>query len=226
MHPFHFSLSLLKSVIDNAPKVFPVRRREEMLKIYETMAANPQTTQAEIEKAIIDFGKEIWPYRKAFQEMYKRYGQAKEESLIRDKLNPELLTKFLEFLRKGGRLEDFRHGAVFEETFTAEEKFILGQANLAVHEQIMEEIENLCQGEKKAEFQELLEEFQELEKRLLEKINILKGLANQNPKWALEINERVRAFEEGFSFIEKTYREEDIDGVIDYYRGVIEFGEF
>jgi hypothetical protein len=226
MHPFHFSLSLLKSVIDNAPKVFPVRRREEMLKIYETMAANPQTTQAEIEKAIIDFGKEIWPYRKAFQEMYKRYGQAKEESLLRDKLNPELLTKFLEFLRKGGRLEDFRHGAVFEETFTAEEKFILGQANLAVHEQIMEEIENLCQGEKKAEFQELLEEFQELEKRLLEKINILKGLANQNPKWAPEINERVRAFEEGFSFIEKTYREEDIDGVIDYYRGVIEFGEF
>lgn len=222
MHPHHFSLNLLKRLIDSAPKAFPEEKRQEMAAAYEALLANQQANQSEIEETMIAFGKEIWPYRKAFWQMHERYGHKKEETVVREKLSPELRSKFLAFVSGGGDLEDFRHGAVLEATFTSEEKFALGQAELEAHNQVDAEIEAMCQGEKQAEFQAMVQEYQTLRDKLIEKINILKGMAQQAPKWAAEMEEKARTFEEGFCLLEKSYNLEDIDGAVDYYQGVIE----
>ena len=222
LHPHHFSLNILKALIDSAPKAFPAEKRTEMGKSYEALLANLQASQAEIEETMIAFGKEIWPYRKAFWKMHDIYGSKREGVIVKEKLSPELRSKFLEFVSGGGDLEDFRHGAVLEETFTPEEKFTLGQAELEAHDQVDAEIETMCQGEKQAEFQEMVNGFQAFRDKLIEKINILKGMAQQAPKWAGEIEEKARTFEEGFSLLEKSYNIEDIDGAVDYYQGVID----
>lgn len=221
LHPHHFTLTLLKGVIDGAPKVFSSARREEMFKEYQNLLANQQISRTEIEEKIIAFGKEIWPYRTTFQKMLDRYGHGKEEALLGQELNPELHNKFQAFIKDGGCLDDFRKGTVLEETFTSEEKFALGQAMLNIRSRILSELETACQNEKAAEFNELLEENKKIRDRWVEKINILKGLAKQSPKWEAEIKERARAFEESFSFIEKSYNEEDLANAVDYYHDII-----
>lgn len=221
MHPHHFSLNILKSLIDSVPKAFPAEKHAEMEKAYQVMLANLQISQAEIEETMIAFGKEIWPYRKAFWKMHDIYGGKKEGAVVKEKLSPALRSKFAEFVSGGGDLEDFRHGAVLEETFTPEEKFALGQAELEAHDQVDVEIETMCQGEKQTEFQGMVKDFQVFRDKLIEKINILKGMAQQSPKWAGEIEEKARTFEEGFCLLEKSYNIEDIDGAVDYYQGVI-----
>lgn len=111
---------------------------------------------------------------------------------------------------------------VLEQTFTPEEKFTLGQTIINIRHRLNSELENACKQERADEFNDLVEENKKILQRLEGKINILKGLAGQSAKWEAEIKERVRAFEESFSFIEKNYSEEDIDNAVDYYRGVIE----
>ncbi|MDP3244652.1 MAG: hypothetical protein Q8M83_03265 [bacterium] len=222
LHPHHFTLNLLKSVLDGAPKLFSLERREAMTKEYQALLANQQVGQTEIEEKIVEFGKEIWPYRLAFEKIHNRYGHGKEEEMALAALPPEMQNKFQAFVKDGGCLEDFRKGTVLEQTFTPEEKFILGQTVINIRHRVNVELKTACQKEKATEFNELLEENKKTLVRLNDKINILKGLAGQSPKWEAEIKERVRAFEESFSFIEKSYGEEDIDNAVDYYRGVIE----
>lgn len=221
MHPQHFSLELLKNLIESAPTAFPQAKKEEMLKAYKTLAANFSAGGEEINHRMIEFGKEIWPYRQALQKMYQSEGKTKEDALIRDILPPELLHKFLEFIRNGGSLEDFRQGAVLETIFTPEEKFILGQAMLKAHEQVMRELNEASLKEKQDDFAAWVQEFEDLKKQMMEKIAVLKEMARTSSKWKSEIEDKIKTLEESFALVERGYNINDVEETIDYYRGVM-----
>ncbi len=186
------------------------------------LAADASIRLPEIEKTIIEFGKEIWPYRKAFDDLHDRYGRAKETAMMREKLDPETLSKMLEFVRDGGHLEDARNGALLEESFTPEEKFAIGQALLSAHEAVKEEIEKQCAGEKKAECETLVKYFQEAEQKFMDRVDTLRGMGEASPHWTADILEKVRAFEEGFGFLGREFTLDDVNAAIEYYRGAIE----
>lgn len=224
-HPHHFTLEILRNLIVSAPGPFPIERRTSMLAECDALVAEPKVLVEEIEEKIRDFGKEIWPYRKAFDDLHDRHGQSKEEALMRDKLDPGTLTKMLEFVRDGGRLEDARHGALLEESFSAEEKFAIGQALLSAHEVVKEELERQCAGEKKAEFVEVVKYYQEMREKLVNRLDTLRGMGQASSKWEAEIAGKVRAFEDGFGFLGRDFFLEDINGAIEYYRDVIETTE-
>ncbi|MEK7606585.1 MAG: hypothetical protein AAB444_00060 [Patescibacteria group bacterium] len=221
-HPHHFTLEILRNLVVSAPGTFPADRRVAILAECDALVADPKSRLEEIEGKIMEFGKEIWPYRKAFDDLHDRYSKSKEEALMREKLDSGTLSKMLEFTRDGGRLEDVRHGALLEESFDPEEKFAIGQALLAAHETVKEELEKQCAGEKKAEFEEVVKHYQGVKEKLINRLDTLRGMGEASPKWAGEISEKVRAFEEGFGFMGREFTREDINGAIEYYRDVIE----
>lgn len=221
-HPHHFTLEILRNLIASAPGLFPADRRAAMEQRAEAMAADASVRLPEIEKTVIEFGKEIWPYRKAFDDLHDRYGRAKEEAMMREKLDPETLSKMLEFVRDGGRLEDARNGALLEESFTPEEKFAIGQAMIAAHEAVKEDLEKQCVAEKKAEFEEIVKHYRGVEEKLIDRVDTLRGMGEASPHWTADILEKVRAFEEGFGFLGREFTLDDVNASIEYYRGAIE----
>lgn len=72
---------MLKAIVDKAPNIFPQDRRDFMLATINAFEENVEVAADKIETAIADFGKEIWPYRKAFEKIYL------------DKFHPDLSQK-------------------------------------------------------------------------------------------------------------------------------------
>lgn len=227
LHPHHYTLSLLKHLLDKADHtLFPQTRLEELKKEYERVAADQNMGERQIEDTISRFGKEIWPYQEALEELYRRHGKAKEEKLVREKLGPELREKYDRFLAEGGELTDFRRGAQVEVYFTPEEKFQIGQAVVDASHTVLKEIAASCNLEHKAECEEVIADHKTKLLRIEKKLEVLRALAGQSEKWRPEIEDKIRAFEESFGYLTRTFHEADLDGTIDYYQGVIESPEF
>ena len=226
-HPHYYTLSILKHILNKTDHtLFPQERLEEMKKEYEKLEADSAVTQTQIEDMIIRFGKEIWPYQEGLEELYRRHGKAVEEARVKEKLNPQLKTKYEQFLSSGGSLSDFRQGSATELYFTPEEKFELGQAVLDAHATTLHEIASSCRADKQHECEEVIADHKQKLTRIEEKLKILKDLSARSEKWRPEIEDKIRTFEESFGYLERTFHESDIDGAIDYYDGIIRSPEF
>ncbi len=116
------TLDLLKRTIDMAPSFFPDEKRKAMVLAYEKLAADPNARREDIEAEIISFGKEIYPYRKAFWQIHNKSGRDIEtreiSALVRDPLLKEKLALFLKTM---GTIGDIGRGAkTFDTYFTPE----------------------------------------------------------------------------------------------------------
>lgn len=187
------------------------------------MKNEPATPRNKIEDAIIVFGKEIWPYRKAFWHVHDE-ARIEEENYIRENLTPALREKYETFLRKGGRIEDIRKEAQLEDLetfFTSDELAELVEAKMNAHDRVVAEVDSLCSGIQKEVCVNALGEYQEEQKKIEELIGQLKALSDNAPKWQAEILDKVRTFLAGWSGLEREVVADDVKGEIDYYLGVI-----
>lgn len=218
--PHTYSLQLLREAIEKAPTAFPGDRRKIMQAAHARLAADPNAALPQIEDAIVAFGKEIWPYRKAYQELHDAYGM--DERYLREALSPGTRAKYEEFRKGGGKLEDVRGGAELERAFTPEEKHEIEEAWLAARERAHKELDAKIAGEWKDKFETAVAALRGKQEEIGKKIAALRAFAAESPKWAAEILDKVKVFEEGWSGVEREVTEDDIRGEIDYYRGVIE----
>ncbi|OGL64982.1 hypothetical protein A3B21_03915 [Candidatus Uhrbacteria bacterium RIFCSPLOWO2_01_FULL_47_24] len=226
MHPHYYTLSILKHLLDKSEHtLFPAERLSALKAEYEKLTSNPAASLETIEKSIAAFGREIWPYHEALEELYFRHGKKKEEERVREKLTAETRQKYEQFLSAGGNLSDFRHGADIEVYFTPEEKYEIGQAVLDAHTTTLQEIAGSCRADKKNECEEVIADHKQKLFRIDQKLTVLKDMAARSDKWRAEILDKVHTFEKAFGYLEKTFHEEDLNGAIDYYLGVLDLSE-
>jgi hypothetical protein len=225
MPRYQYSLDLLRQVIAKAPNFFPSGRRLDMEDELRRLEGDSTALREAIENTIIVFGREIWPYRKAFWHIHDTDGRHDEDRYLRESMAPELTARYDEFLKKGFSIKDIRHGGEFESFFTPEEKQQLIAAKLAAHDKVVAAIEALCAGEHKEVCENALAGYKEEVKRIEGLIAELRSLAEKSEKWRPEILDKVRTFEAGWSGLEREVTAEDVKGEIDYYQGVIEVFE-
>jgi len=225
MHKYQYSLDLLRQVIAKAPRFFPSGRRTDMEDALAALERDHGASRETIEETAIAFGKEIWPYRKAFWHIHDTDGRHDETEYLEAALSPTTLEKYRAFVKKGGSIKDVRHGGDFESGFTPEEKQELVLAKLSAHDKVVEGIESLCSGEHKQVCEDALKGYKEEVKRIDGMIAELGSYAEKSEKWRDEILDKVKVFSEGWSGIEREVTAEDVKGEIDYYQGVIDLFE-
>lgn len=222
-HPHSYTLALLKLLLDKAEHtLFPAERLAQLRQEYEKIATDSAQTQTQIEEVIVRMGKEIWPYAEALEELFRRHGQERESKMVCERLAPELCAKYQDFLAKGNALSDFRQGATIELAFSPEEKLELSSAAVDAHAEVLREIASTCRTDRQGECEEVIAEHKEKLGRIEKKLAALKALAQKSEKWRAEIEDKIATFERAFGYLERTFHEADIEGVIDYYQGVIE----
>lgn len=226
-HPCQFTLDLILKMIERAPVTFPAEKKEEMKKKHAEFLKNKKISCAKIEEMVAKFGREIWPYRKAWEEMYKRYGHPKEGEYFESKLPKPMHDKYFACKVKGGGhcLREYRMCGLMEKCFTPEEKFDLDQAVLFALSQAKADVDKLVLEEKKDEYEKLFEKWSEKQKIMTAKIEELRKLALANPKWQAEILDKIKTIEQGWSIIERDITLEEIEKIIDFYQGAIESPE-
>lgn len=223
-HPCQFTLNLFAEMIEKAPITFPPERKEAMEKIYEEFLADKKIACAKVLDAIAVFGREVWPYRKAWWEMYEKYGRVREAEYFEKHIPEALHEKYFSCKKEGGGhcLREYRLCGKMETCFTPEEKFLLNEVVIAALEEAKKEVDNLVLGDKRGEYQELFKKWNEEQKKLGAKIDELKKMAAENSKWQAEILDKVKTMEEGWSAVERDITPEEVIKAVDFYRGAIE----
>jgi hypothetical protein len=224
-HRYQYSLDLLAQVIAKAPRFFPSGKKQDMQDTLTRLAEQSQTTREEIDAAIVSFGREIWPYRKAFWHIHDTDGRHDEDAYLRDALAPELREKYEQFLKKGFRIEDVRAGGEFERFFTQEERQAFIAAKLSAHDRVVNGIEDLCVGEHKTTCEDALGRYIKEQKEIDALVKEFRGYADKSEKWRNEILDKVNTFAAGWSGLEREVSVDAVRGEIDYYSGIIEIFE-
>jgi hypothetical protein len=224
-HPHKYTLDLLKIALDQLPETVPSDFVEAAFKDYEKFAENMAADPVMIEAKIAEVGKYSWSYRKAFIDLYEKYGKTREEEIFREKLTPDLREKYSGWIKTGHTIHDARTGAEFEKFFTSDEKFAIENATLEAHDEVEEETSMMVQGDKKEEYAERLKHWQERQNIINDNIKALRDLAAESPKWTGEILEKARLYEEGWSLVERDPDPYELDKELEYWRDSIQANE-
>lgn len=230
-HPHAYTLELMKLAIDRLPPTFSDERKAHYADLQSQFMKDRSIPYDRIREAIVELGKESWPYRKAYEEMYARFGRASEESFLLKHLDRGVREKYEQFLHEGGKInyietvksiDDLRAPSPFERYFSPEEKFAIEQALLAARDEARKEIDSLVTDKKDVEYAKLVQEYRSKQRALEEKIDELRGLAGVSPKWEAEISDRVRTIEEGWSVVERGLDAVQLEKENEYWRGTLE----
>ncbi len=230
-HPYAYTLDLFKISIDRLPPGFSAQRKKDFEELLKSYTKNPDCSYEELQQAIAELGLESWSYRKAYEKMYETYGRSSEESFLLEKLDKGLRERYERFIQDGGKMnhiagakkgEDLWQASPFERYFTPEEKFAIEQALLSAREAARKEITELVSGGKRQEYDALVAEFGQRQGAIRDKIEELRHLATVSPKWEAEILYQVRAFEEGWSVVERQIDEGELDKTLEYWKGTLE----
>jgi len=223
-HPLKNELFLLKKSIQDLPFVFPGEEKKKLENSLARFEQNQSTSPQDIEKAIVQAGKKSWSYRKAYEEIFTNYAQAEFEKYFKKHLKPATLEKYVDFQKKGGNIKDFRRGKEFEQAFTAEENLEIEQAFFDARQDVDDFMKDIIQ-KNQVEYGESLKIYVQKQKDLENMIQSLKDLAAKSEKWAPEILDKIRRFEQGWSVVEQDFDEDKIRHEIEYWQGVIANGD-
>lgn len=230
-HPHAYTLELLVFAIGHLPPTFPADRKKHYGKRLKEFTRNVSANYDDIHKVIVELGKESWAERKAYEDMYERYGRASEEAHLLENLDVGLRDKYEKFLHEGGKIshiesaksgEDIWKVSHFERYFGPEEHFAIKQALLAARDQAREEIEDLVTGKKSEEYANLVEGYRGSRGNIEKGIDELRNLAMVSDRWQDTIMDRVKVLEEGWSVVEQGVSQEQLKQELNYWRGTLE----
>ncbi|MEA3249126.1 MAG: hypothetical protein U9Q03_02090 [Patescibacteria group bacterium] len=230
-HPHEYTLQLFNLAVKKLPPLYDEKRKAYFSRKTEEFRGDVKTPYEHIRLTITQLGRESWPYRQAYQDMYGNYGRASEEAFLLENLDEGVRKKYEQFLHEGGKLnylesmrsaEEWTAPTPFEQYFTPEEKFGIAQALLVARDYAKKEIEGLVTGEKRSEYEDLITGYIEKEGAIEAKVEALRKMADVSEKWEPAIMDRVRVIEEGWSVMEQDMDEERLDRELEYWRGTLE----
>ncbi|MFH2062841.1 MAG: hypothetical protein ABIJ46_01660 [bacterium] len=230
-HPHTFTLRLLELALDRLPPGFEESDRRAYVRRLRSFERDFRVPYEQIRLTVAQLGRDSWSQRRAYQEMYDRYGRSSEESYLIRNLDEGLREKYEKFILDGGKINyiedrvrterELLSPSPFETYFTPEEKFAVTQALLRARDSAREEINSLVTGKKGDEYRSLVAEYTRREAGIDRKIGELKRLAGLSRKWHDTIDDRVRVIEEGWSVIEPSMDEEKLDRELEYWHGTL-----
>lgn len=229
-HPYAYTLELLMLAIARLPPTFSEEKRKAFEAKFQQYLKDPKASYEEIRATIAGIGKESWPFRKAYEEMYARYGRASEESFLLEHLDLGVRDKYARFINEGGKInhiasaksaEDLMRASPFERYFTPEEKFAIEQALLAARDSARAEINELVTDKKKEEYDALVRSYASRQRQMEEKIDEMRHLAGVSKKWEAEIADRIRTLEEGWSVVEQGTDLPELERETEYWKGTL-----
>lgn len=234
MHPHLYTLNLLKEIIDNIPLQFPQNRKIFIIQKYQEMLTKEDVPLEEIESLIAQFGKEVWPYRKAFERMFQNYGREKLKKYVLGSLDPSLQDKYEKYLeyheqRTARVKESVESITAHQEPTTRKPGFLTSEEYLQIESaeidnkiKTVKELEELIEKDsaRKKEFEGYKEEYQKQRELFEGKLEELKSLAIKYPQLSAEINESIKKYQESFSIISVDPSLVKLGKKIEYFQGL------
>jgi hypothetical protein len=219
-----YSLQLLRFLLDKKPVGFPGGIHQKTEDRYADLSGT-RSRQEDVDKVLLDYGRESWAYRRAEEALREAVGSEKEDRFFLLFLPDVLKDKWGRFISEGGDIHNFRNGKAFEDYFTPEENTLIEEA-LIERDRIMHEyLDQVSRAEYANDFTTFLDQYRMEQKQIEKKIDELSAMIpEEGEKWDAELREEVLYFKRGFAEMEERPTVKKIQGKIDWYRGQMEAG--
>jgi hypothetical protein len=195
------TLKIFERIYKDLPPLLPDEIRHDMGIAIEQVRHNFSLTIGELEDTMVMFAKRAWPYRQAFHEFIDVYEGKMGESLLLQKLTPELKKEYERFLAHGGSYRDLVVGGPTH-FFSPEERVEIAVTLISIRKSIRDHVEQAVLSTERAAYEARVFEFHdildELEKRL-DTLRLMADNEQEHPELAAEIREQVKAFEYGLA---------------------------
>jgi hypothetical protein len=219
-HPHAAFLAELKIAID---KFVPMTPPELIKKAKQTHAAlmeNEATTAEEIHDAMVEIGREEYPYRKAYHDLCDHDEEKRLKKLVFERIDESVRKKVEEVTQYNVLLDDYVSSEMFENGLTGEERYQVTNA-ITMAEEVLEKQCDERASDRATKYEDLLAAREKEAKEMQEKIDILKKLAEVHPEHADEIKVVVFRLEEGWSITEPDVSLEELDKEIEYWQTIV-----
>lgn len=204
-----------------APTV-PAEVKDEGKKILDQLLADPNASEESIHEAMARTGRAEYPHRHAFNELTGATKLEKLKEHVLEHVDDKVKKKLEEILSSGANIEEITRSKMFEDDFTAEEKYQIEDGLMDAEEHVKEEMKELSEKDL-SKYNELVKKYEAEGDEIQKQIDILRAMASHDKKWEAEILEKVKVFEEGWLVTLPDPKLETIQKEIEYWKGV--FGE-
>lgn len=218
-HPHQAFLDEMNIAIDKLVPLTPEDIKRRAQELHAKLEATPEVSTKEIHAALVEIGREEYPYRKAYHDLCDTDEEQRLRKLVLERLDEKVKKLLEEAFSYNILLDDFVRSEMFETKLTGEERYQVTNAILLAEETL----ENQCDDRAHArvgQFEELVEKRKAEVKTLQDRIDLLKRLAQQYPLHADEISVVVDRLEEGWSITNPDPSREEIDKEIEYWQTV------
>lgn len=214
-------LDELKIAIQKFSPGVPQAVRTDAEQKLATLTADADVTEEKIHQALVTIGKAEYPYRLAYKELVGTVGAQELREMVLDHVEPSVKAKLEQYLGNGVSFEELLKSEIFEQEFSPEERYQVQDGILDAQEHIQEHGPKMLQ-QKKAEFDALVQAWQQKQEQIQQKMDELKALAEKDAKWKAEILDKVKTFEEGWSVVERDPELTEVEKEIEYWKGTME----
>jgi hypothetical protein len=206
------TIYIFKHFADNLPPLTPDSVREEISHALDHLENDSSVTTESAEEIVIAFGKKIWAYWKAFEEMTAMYSGKLGEKFLLSKLSRSLKAKYQDFLNQGGDFSDVYSGrpALF---FDDVERVELSHALIEIDSDIRNYVTQVVMTTERNKYQNLIVDFQTILEDIEKRLNALRQVAEdeqEHPQLAKEIRMQVKNFEYGLCLLAEHTRYDDV----------------
>lgn len=215
------TLTIFRQLFDQLPPLVPTTVANDMKDALEQLEHNPHLSLEEVEDIMIVFGKRIWPYRKAFQELYETYDGKLGEELLLQNLSHSAKKAYREFLAHGGSYADVVAGGPVG-FFSSEVRVELTEILVHVQQAVWKHTKQAVLSTDREVYKQKIAEFARVQEEITHTLEQLEQLADyeqEHPELATEIRAHVRGFEFGLSALGPHTRQEDVLASVEYFEG-------
>lgn len=216
-----YTIAIFRHLYAFVCDALPGALRTEMEHALEHIEHETELSRSDIEETMIVFGKKVWPYRKALQEMIELHEGTMGDQIFRSALSRRMQKRFQEFLDHGGSLRDIHSGGAAH-FFSAEERVELNHALVDLHTHLRAYTIQRIRGIGADEFSARVADFANILSHLEQELDHIRAMADdaqEHPLVAREMREHVRGFEHGLCFLGVEYTPEEVYTAKEHFAG-------
>ena len=197
------TLYIFERLYRDMPPLVPEIIRLDMRQALEQMRHNYTLSLKELEATLFIFGKNLWPYRKAFDEFFDIYDGELGEAFLLQRLKPKSKKRYKEFLDYGGSYRDLHTGGPIT-FFSSGERADLCTFLVDVKKDVRDYTVQSVTSTEKQKYESLIVEYQsildDIEKRL-DALRVMADNEQEHPELAAEIRAQIEGFEHGLCLL-------------------------
>ncbi len=214
------TLALFVYLVNDAPPLLSEDLKYQLRKELKNKQEN-ESTLAELEKTMIQYGYELWPWNQAFKEFLRQSEDRLGEQFFLSHLNPDLQKKYFEYRELGVTWREIYSGRAVH-YIDESDRLEITQALISMRQNLKDFTSREVVGIKKQQYLDKVAEFKIVLEKIKENLNNLRALAqgeSNHPTLANEISARVEAFEHGLCHLAPSFEHSEVEEAREFFVG-------